>query len=112
MDVYPDGRHMLVVDGILRMRYREGRDQEVFMTPGTDYEVEIDLWSTALVFNTGHRIAVAVSSSNHPRFDVNSNTGGRLPATGSIMGKVAQQELHQDWLRPSRIILPVVSYRK
>ena len=79
-DVYPDGRSMLIADGILRMRYREGRDQEVFMdeSGSTVYEAYIDLWSTSYVFNAGHRIHVSISSSNYPRFDVNPNTGEKV----------------------------------
>jgi len=74
-DVYPDGRSMLVCDGILRMRHRNGLDSAELMEPGSPYEIVIDLWETALVFNAGHRIRLAVSSSNAPRFQPNPNTG-------------------------------------
>lgn len=106
MDVYPDGRAMLVADGILRMRYCEGQDHEVLITPGETYAIEIDLWSTALVFNAGHRVAVAVSSSNAPRFNVNPNTGGPFGADASRL--TADQTIYQDAVRPSQIIFPVV----
>ncbi|MCK5031163.1 MAG: CocE/NonD family hydrolase, partial [Thermoplasmatales archaeon] len=53
-DVYPDGRSMLITDSILRMRNRNGRDHWEFMTPGEIYEIEVDLWSTSYVWNTGH----------------------------------------------------------
>ena len=106
MDVYPDGAAMLVQDGILRMRYRKGQDQEVLITPGETYEIEVALWSTALVFNAGHHIAVAVSSSNAPRFNVNPNTGGPFGAAASPV--TADQTIYQDAGRPSHIILPVV----
>ena len=110
MDVYPDGRYMLVLDGIIRMRYREGQKEAIMMTPGKIYQAEVDLWSTALVFNSGHRIAVAVSSSNSPRFDVNPNTGGPLPTEDQEKGLVARQVLYQDRKHPSHIILPVVLF--
>ncbi|HZY90316.1 MAG TPA: CocE/NonD family hydrolase [Gemmataceae bacterium] len=74
-DVYPDGRSMLVADGVLRARYRESFERESFLGPGRVYELDVDLWSTALVFNKGHRVRVAVSSSNSPRFEANPNTG-------------------------------------
>jgi predicted acyl esterase len=38
------------------------------------YPIKVDLWSTALVFNAGHKIEVLVQSTNSPRFDVHSNT--------------------------------------
>ena len=43
--------------------------------PGNVYELTVDLWSTSIVLNRGHKIRVAVSSSNFPRFDPNPNTG-------------------------------------
>ncbi len=80
IDRYPDGRQMLVTDAIVRARFRRGdRKKDVaFLTPGQMDSVEIKLPPTAIVFNSGHRIMIAVSSSNYPRFDVNTNTGGPL----------------------------------
>ncbi len=77
MDVYPDGKSMLICDGIIRMRFRNGQQQEELLagTESTIYECNIDLWSTSYVFNTGHKMRLSISSSNHPRFDVNPNTG-------------------------------------
>jgi len=77
-DVYPDGRSMLVLDGIRRARMRCGDDRECFTTPGEPVEITVDLWSTALVFNAGHRIRISVSGANSPRFEVNPNHGGDL----------------------------------
>ena len=69
-DVYPDGRSMLVTDGVLRARYHKSFETESFLEPGQVYELNVDLWSTSLVFNKGHRIRVAVSSSKISRADV------------------------------------------
>jgi predicted acyl esterase len=68
-DVYPDGRSMLVTDGIIRAALRNSFEQPEPMQRGQVYELTVDLWSTSLVFNEGHRIRVAVSSSNSPRFE-------------------------------------------
>ena len=54
------------------------RRRRVFMTPGEEYEIEVDLWSTAMVFNAGHRIRVAIAGTNWNRFEVNPNDGGDL----------------------------------
>ncbi|MGA1873045.1 MAG: CocE/NonD family hydrolase [Thermoplasmatota archaeon] len=105
-DVYPDGRSMLVTDGVIRMRNRNGTDHWEFMDPGEIYEVEVDLWSTSYVWNTGHRIRVAVSSSNYPRFLPNPNTKAGI--YGSSEYEIARNTLHLDYFRPSSIILPVV----
>ncbi len=78
MDVYPDGREMLIADGILRARRREGFHLDAFLEPGEVYEIDVDLWSTAYRFLPGHQIKVVISSSNYPRFAVNDNLGGPI----------------------------------
>ncbi|HIQ22184.1 MAG TPA: CocE/NonD family hydrolase [Planctomycetes bacterium] len=103
-DVYPDGRSMLLTDGILRARFREGFDREVFLEPNRVYELEVDLWSTSLVFNRGHRIRVSVSSSNAPRFEPNPNNG--QPHMGMGNPRVANNRLYVSARYPSHIVLP------
>ena len=104
-DVYPDGRSMLVTDGILRARFREGFTNEVFMEPGKVYELTVDLWSTSIIFNRGHKIRVAISSSNDPRFDPNPNTG--KPFRADKETRVATNTLHLSRKHPSHVILPM-----
>ncbi len=106
VDVYPDGTERLVLDSALRARFREGFDKEVFMKKGEVYKFKIDLWSTSLVFNKGHRIAVHISSSNDPRFDPNPNTGKPMRADAET--RVATNTIHHSRAYPSRILLPVV----
>jgi predicted acyl esterase len=106
VDVYPDGTERLVLDSALRARFREGFDHEVFMKKGEVYKFKIDLWSTSLIFNKGHRIAIHVSSSNDPRFDPNPNTGKPLRADKQT--QVATNSIHHDRVHPSRAVLPVV----
>ena len=104
-DVYPDGRSMLVCDGILRMRFRNGFEKEELMEPGEVYEAFVDLWSTSIIFNKGHRIRVAVSSSNSPRFDPNPNTGEGFSQSGKT--RVAANTVYSNKDHPSQIILPI-----
>ncbi|MFX1258819.1 MAG: CocE/NonD family hydrolase [Promethearchaeota archaeon] len=109
-DVYPDGTPMLIADGILRMRYRKGRDHEEFMdgSGSTVYEAYIDLWSTSYVFNAGHRIRVSISSSNYPRFDVNPNTGKNVePLNMGDEFFYANNSLIISPDHPSSIIFPI-----
>ncbi|MHB1456513.1 MAG: CocE/NonD family hydrolase [Armatimonadota bacterium] len=101
-DVYPDGRSMLICDGILRARYWKSLAKPEFLTPGKAYEFEIDMWSTSIIINKGHRIRLAVSSSNSPRFDVNTNTGD--PATKQTVTNT----IYMGKSRPSALLLPVV----
>jgi uncharacterized protein len=76
-DVYPDNRSMLVTDGSLTVRFRDNYTTELFMTGDTNdvYELWVDCWSSAYVFAPDHKIRVAISSSNYPRFAINPNTG-------------------------------------
>ena len=105
-DVYPDGRSMLITDGILRMRNRNGADHWEFMEPDEIYEVEIDLWSTSYIWNTGHKIRIAISSSNYPRFLANPNTDD--PIADNSTYNIAQNTLYLDSNHSSCIILPKI----
>jgi len=104
-DVYPDGRSMLIADGALRMRHRYSLWQEHFMTPDSIYAGEVDLWSTAMIFNKGHRIRVAISSSNAPRFEPNPNTGRPLRSDNETL--VATNTIYFETTRPSHLVLPI-----
>lgn len=104
-DVYPDGRSMLVLDGIIRARYRNGVEKSELMKPGEVYRFEIDLWSTSIVFNRGHRIRVAISSSNSPRFEPNPNTGEHSGRSEKSI--VATNTIYFDEGHSSHILLPV-----
>lgn len=104
-DVYPDGRSILIADGIQRARFRESFSREEFMHPGEVYKLTIDMWSTSYIFNTGHRIRIAVSSSNAPRFEPNSNTGAAHYQQGAT--RVATNSVHLSDRYPSQIVLPV-----
>jgi len=105
-DVYPDGRSMLVLDGIQRVRMRCGDDRECLATPGEPIEVTVDLWSTALVFNAGHRVRISVSGTNAPRFEINPNNGGDL--NGDDPPESARPELLLGVEYPSRLVLPMM----
>ncbi|PNX51594.1 MAG: hypothetical protein BV458_11305 [Thermoplasmata archaeon M9B2D] len=106
-DVYPDGRSMLITDGILRMRNRNGTDHWELMSPGVIYKAEVDLWSTSYVWNTGHRIRVAVSSSNYPRFLNNPNTADGI--YGNTSSFVATNTVYVvDTVQSSCLILPEI----
>jgi hypothetical protein len=106
VDVYPDGTERLVLDSALRARFRQGFDREALMKKGEVYKFTIDLWSTSLIFNKGHRLAVHITSSNDPRFDPNPNTG--QPPRADAEMRVATNMIHHDRAHPSRILLPVV----
>jgi uncharacterized protein len=105
-DVYPDGRSMLITDGILRMRNRNGTDHWELMDPGTVYQVDVDLWSTSYIWNTGHQIRVDISSSNYPRCLNNPNTADGIYKNTTFT--IAHNNLYVDSIRPSCLLLPEI----
>ncbi|MET7772558.1 CocE/NonD family hydrolase [Nocardia sp. NPDC005366] len=109
VDVFPDGTALNLCDGILRARYRGGLDREEFMEPGTIYEVTIDMAATANVFLPGHRIRLDVSSSNFPRYDRNTNTGGVIARESEEQMIPAVNRVHHGPEHPSRLVLPIIS---
>jgi uncharacterized protein len=106
VDVYPDGRAFHVRSGIIRARYREGFDREVFMEPDGIYEVRIGLGATSNWFGPDHRIRLQVSSSNFPRFARNLNTGGDNQSETQWVK--ATNRVHHDLRHSSYVVLPIV----
>jgi len=105
-DVYPDGRSIILCDGIVRTRFREGLDREVMMTPGTIYELDIDMGVTSNVFLPGHCLRLEITSSCFPRFARNLNTGE--PQATGIRMQSATQTVHHSEMYPSHLVLPIV----
>ncbi len=107
-----------MAEGMLRCRRRESMSRDVPLTPDRVYEFSVGCWSASIIFNTGHRIGVSVTSSNYqlpttndPRFDRNPGTaqpwteGGKfIKQTNQIYCDTGHPTEH-----PSHIILPVVT---
>jgi putative CocE/NonD family hydrolase len=77
------------------------------MEPDRTYEITLDLVATANVFAAGHRIRLEVSSSNFPRFDRNTNTGGAIATEVETDFRPAVNRVHHRRSLPSRLVLPV-----
>jgi putative CocE/NonD family hydrolase len=108
VDVSPDERAMILTEGILRARYRNSFTKPELMEPGTVSELRLNLWATANVFLPGHRIRLEVSSSNFPRFDRNSNTGGIIASETRDQYQPAINRVFHDSEHPSQLILPLI----
>lgn len=105
-DVYPDGRSMLISDGIINAIRRNGFNSTAVDLNTVEYtEVNIDLWSTAYQFNVGHKIRIAISSSNYPRFAANPNTRQYISYNNSEV-RIANNTILIGPDFPSHIILP------
>lgn len=103
---YPQGYAMNLCDGILRCRYRKSWEKPEPMTPGEVCEITIEPFATCNLFKTGHRIRLDISSSNFPRYDVNSNT--YEPEGRAIRKRVAVNTVFMEAGRVSCVVLPVV----
>jgi len=107
VDVHPDGRAIILCEGIARQRYaRDPLAAPELLPANTPHAIRIELWDTSNAFLRGHRIRLEISSSNFPRFDRNLNTGGRVGF--ETEWRVAHQTVFHDAARPSRLILPVI----
>lgn len=105
IDVDADGAAYNLDDNILRARYREGYDKQVFMKAGEIYKLTFAPMITANTFKKGHRVRLEVSSSNFPRYDRNLNTGGNNFDESKAV--VARNSVHHSDKYLSRIRLPV-----
>ena len=106
VDVAPDGRAFNLDEGVLRVRWREGWTQPVFMEAGKAYKVDLPPLVTSNAFEVGHRIRLEVTSSSFPHFERNLNTGGNN--FDESQGRVAHNVIHHGAATPSRIVLPIV----
>lgn len=106
VDVYPDGRPLLVTDGIQRLRYRVSLSEPTFVKKNTAYQITVDAGVTSYVFAQGHSIRLEISSSNFPRFDRNLNS--TLPVAAESKYTKAKQTVFHEKSYPSVVVLPVI----
>ncbi|NLC57774.1 MAG: CocE/NonD family hydrolase [Armatimonadetes bacterium] len=105
-EVYPDGRSMLICDGITRAKYREGTDHPAPVEPGRVYRATVALPPTAITIRPGHCLRVSVAGSNYPRFELNPHTGAdHYDAATAVPARCT---LYHDAERPSTLVLPVL----
>lgn len=108
IDVFPDGSSYNLVTGAARARYRKSRTLPEPLKPGDVEVYEIDMWSTSNVFKKGHRIRVAIASSDYPNTDLNPNAFIDLSDATEADYVIADQTVFHDALRPSFIELPII----
>ncbi len=106
IDVDPSGRAWNVVDGIFRLRFRNGIAAPAPAEPGKLYRVEVSLKSIAYRFGAGHRIRLHLAGSSFPQWELNSNTGGNIFDETAYV--VASNAIHFGPEQPSALLLPVV----
>jgi len=103
---YPKGFSIGLADGIQRLRYVEDPNRSCLREPGEIVEIEIELMPVAARFAKGHRIRVDISSSNFPKFDVNTNTGE--PEGKALRVRTALNTVWTNQDKPSHVVLPIM----
>ncbi len=107
-DVDRNGRHLLLTDGIRRLKLRDDLSRVSEVVPGEEYTVPITLTNElAYTFAEGHRAGLIVSSSNYSRFARNPNTGGDFYGDGEDSEEVINTVV-TDGL--SSLRLPLIRY--
>ena len=107
VDIYPDGYEAVIRESAMLARCHQGLNKPARLAKGKVYTLTMDCWSTALVFNAGHRIAVHISSSSNPAYEVHPNTYEQVKSIDEA--RVAHNTVHLSAEHPSKLILPVVA---
>jgi putative CocE/NonD family hydrolase len=106
----PDGRAMLLMDGITRAMYRDPVAGAQMLESGRVYPLVIDLGDICHTFHAGSRIGIDVTSSNFPRRARNTNSGNPMLAKdGEDAIRIAANAVHHAPATPSFIELAVLS---
>ncbi len=109
-DVYPDGRSILVADGICRLGYAKKQYGNVIGdTSSMPLPVSLDLGATSMVLAKGHSLRISVTSSNYPRFEKNLNLSSEQLKEGAE-SVIAHNTIYIGKRYPSKVILPVVRH--
>jgi len=110
IELMPDGRAMLLMDGVTRAMYRDPSGEPRHLVPGRVEQLAIDLGHICHTIRAGHRIEVDVTSSNFPRRARNTNSGHPVMANdGDADIRVATNTIHHTEKTPSFVELSVLT---
>jgi hypothetical protein len=110
IEVEPDGRTMLLMDGVVRTMYRDGTPEPQYLAPDRVYRLSINLADIHHTFRAGNCIQVDVTSSDFPRRARNTNSGNPILVqdTAAEM-RIATNTVHHAEVTPSFVELPVLN---
>ncbi len=104
-DVHPEGKSIVLSEGLIRARFRKGLDKEVMLKAGQVYKLELEMDPTSNVFLAGHKIRLEITSSSFPAYSRNTNTGKNIAKETKF--KTAKQTVYHSNKYRSKLILPV-----
>jgi len=100
-DVSPDGRSLLVVDGLARLD-----DPQAAEALGQGlYRLTIDLWASAYRWWRGHRLRLLIAGGAHPRWARQLGGPDRYRSSELLP---SERSIYHDEARPSVLLLPWV----
>src|SRR5262245_32681827 len=110
IEVEPDGRAMLLMDGVVRAMYREAAPEPRPLVPDQVDALTIHLGDIHHTFRAGNRLQVDVTSSNFPRRARNTNSGHPILAHDTDADIcVATNTVHHDDATPSFVEMLVLT---
>ena len=107
VEVAADGNWNFLAFGQLRLRYREGFDREVMLTPGEVVPSSFTLSHAAHEIPEGGNLALLVLGGNFPLLDPNPH--GEGPIADQTENRPAQQWLHHGGSHRAALCLPVLT---
>lgn len=108
IDIQPDGYEMMIRESAIHARYAEEfQGKPAPLESGKIYQLKMDLRSTAFILDKGHRLAVFVTSSSMPEYEVHPNTFETVMSYND--SPTAHQTIHVSSQHPSSITLPVIT---
>jgi len=110
IEVHPDGRAMLLMEGVVRAMFRDASPEPRHLAPDRIYRVTIELAHIHHTVRAGNRIEVDVTSSNFPRRARNTNSGNPVLANDTEADiRVATNTVYHADATPSFIELSVLA---
>lgn len=112
LDIYPhegtnEEYHAIMRESAMMVRYAGGFDRPAPLKPGQVYRLDIRIPDIAWLVETNHRVAVHITSSSRPAFEVHPNTYD--PVMSFADSPVAHHTLHVSVDHPSFIRLPLAA---
>ena len=109
IELHPDGRAMLLMDGVVRAMYRDPAAGPQHLAPDQVYPLTIHLGDIHHTFTAGSRLEVDITSSNFPRRVRNTNSGNPILADDASADiHIATNAVHHRERQPSFLVLPVL----
>ncbi len=108
MDIYPDGKQILISMGVLRAKYHHSWTEPVWVEPDAIVKYSIRLRPTCHCFLAGHRLGVAIASAAFPLIERHPNTK-QQPCSAAIGEYVeATQQIYHSLEFPSNLCLSIL----